>query len=117
MDRQDNEHIERIIEDRKRAHGFLIKHSNTYRGFVKMEEACAVDSALSRLHKELIAVGISVVTDCESCMEWHIGEALRAGATAEQVVDAVGVAIEMGGGRATVSARFALKALEFHSAQ
>ena len=37
------------------------------------------------------------------------------GATPEQVLEAVDVGIEFGGGPATVSARFALKVLDYYS--
>jgi AhpD family alkylhydroperoxidase len=77
-----------------------------------MERAAFADGALAKRDKELIAVGISVVADCESCMQWHIEQAAKAGATFEQVLEAVEVAIEMGGGRATVSARFALEVMD-----
>lgn len=40
-------------------------------------------------------------------MEWHIKEALRAGASQKQVIEAIEVGIEMGGGPATVSSRSA----------
>jgi AhpD family alkylhydroperoxidase len=33
-----------------------------------MERAAFAAGALSKKHKELIALGISVVTNCESCM-------------------------------------------------
>ncbi|MFW9784966.1 MAG: carboxymuconolactone decarboxylase family protein, partial [Candidatus Heimdallarchaeota archaeon] len=57
---------------------------------------------------------ISVVINCESCMEWHIAEALKSGATEDQIIEAIEVAIEMGGGPATVTSRFALKVLEYY---
>ena len=116
MDECDRRHIEGIIEDRRRAHGFYTQRSDVYRSFVAMERQTYAHGALPNVQKELIAVGISVATDCESCMEWHIKEALDAGATVEQVIEAVGVGIEMGGGRATVSARFAVHVLEFYGA-
>ena len=77
-----------------------------------MEEAAFSDGALSKKTKELIAVGISVKIDCESCMQWHIQQAAAAGATMREVLEAVEVGIEMGGGPATVSARFALEVIE-----
>jgi AhpD family alkylhydroperoxidase len=77
-----------------------------------MERAAYADGALAKKHKELIAIGISVVTNCESCMQWHIEQAAAAGATFEEVLEAVEVSIEMGGGRATVSARFALEVMD-----
>jgi AhpD family alkylhydroperoxidase len=114
MDESDKSCIEKIIDDRKRAHGFYTQRSDVYRSFIAMERQTYADGALPKMHKELIATGISVATDCESCMEWHIHEALESGATVEQVIETIGVGIEMGGGRATVSARFAMKVLEFY---
>ncbi len=117
MDLHDREYIEKIIEDRKRAHWTFTKQSEPYRAFVAVEEETFADGALSKMHKELIATGISISTDCESCMEWHIHEALKAGANRQQVIEAMGVAIEIGGGRAAASARFALKVLDFYEVE
>ncbi|HSV99744.1 MAG TPA: carboxymuconolactone decarboxylase family protein [Sedimentisphaerales bacterium] len=105
--------IEEICRKRKLAHQKLLAaDSKVYRSFLDMESAAYADGALTRKHKELIAVGISVVMDCESCMQWHIDQAAKAGATRQEVLEAVEVGIEMGGGRATVSARFALEVME-----
>ncbi len=62
--------------------------------------------------KNLLAVGISVVIDCESCMQWHIEQAAKTGASVREVLEALEVGIEMGGGPATVSARFALDVMD-----
>ncbi len=114
MDAADKEKIEKIIRDRKTAHSELNQNSSVYRAFLGLEEKAFAEGALTKRDKELIAVGISVVTNCESCMEWHIHQALQRGATEQQVIEAIEVGIEMGGGPATVSARFALKALKYH---
>ena len=107
--------IEAIIQERKEAHGYYSEKSPVYRAFIKMEEAAFAEGELSRGSKELIAVGISVVINCESCMEWHIKKALDAGMTKEQIVEAIGVGLEMGGGPATVSSRFAMKVLSYYT--
>lgn len=105
--------IEEICRKRKRAHQKLLAlDSKVYRAFLDMESAAYADGALAKKHKELVAVGISVVIDCESCMQWHIEQAAQAGATQQEILEAVEVGIEMGGGRATVSARFALDVME-----
>jgi len=105
--------LEDIGEQRKRAHARLLElDSKVYKAFLQMEEAAFSDGALSKKHKELIAVGISVVEDCESCMQWHIEQAAASGASYEEVLAAIEVGIEMGGGPATVSARFALQVLD-----
>jgi len=116
VDKQDREKIEKIIRDRKWAHEKLRdRGSVVYRAFLDMEKAAYSDAALEKKYKELIAVGISVVIDCESCLEWHIREALEAGATKDQILETIDVGIEMGGGPATVSSRFALKVLDYYS--
>jgi AhpD family alkylhydroperoxidase len=114
--KRDRDKIEKIIHDRRRAHQDLTAAgSGVYRAFLEMENAAYSDKALSKMHKELIAVGISIVLDCESCLEWHIHQALESGAARDQVLEAIEVGIEMGGGPATVSSRFALKVLEYYS--
>jgi alkylhydroperoxidase/carboxymuconolactone decarboxylase family protein YurZ len=45
-------------------------------------------------------------------MQWHIEQTAAAGASFEEILEAIEVAIEIGGGPATVSARFALEALD-----
>ncbi len=105
--------LEEISKRRKKAHEKLISlKSKTYEAFLEMEKAAFSDGALPQKAKELIAVGISVVIDCESCMQWHIEQAAKAGASEQEDLEAVEVGIEMGGGPATVSARFALEVME-----
>ena len=98
---------------RKKAHAKLIElDSKVYKSFLAMEEATYSDGALPKKQKELIAVGISVVINCESCMQWHIEQAVEAGSNQAEILEAIEVGIEMGGGPATVSSRFALDVME-----
>lgn len=90
----------------------LALKSPVYQAFLDMEKATYTDGALSKRAKELIAVGISVIIDCESCMQWHTEQAAQAGASMREVLEAVEVGMEMGGGPATVSSRFALEVME-----
>jgi AhpD family alkylhydroperoxidase len=102
-----------ISRGRIHAHRTLLAlESKVYRAFLTMEKATYTDGALPKKAKELIAVGISVVKNCESCMQWHITQAAKAGAGMREVLEAVEVGIEMEGGPATVSARFALEVME-----
>jgi AhpD family alkylhydroperoxidase len=105
--------VDEISRRRKQAHAKLRSlGSKVYEAFLQLETATFSDGALAKKVKELIAVGISVKSDCESCMQWHIDQAAAAGATMREVLEAVEVGIEMGGGLATVSARFALEVME-----
>jgi AhpD family alkylhydroperoxidase len=105
--------LDEISHKRKEAHRKLqALGSKVYEAFLQMERAAYADGALPKKAKELIAVGISVVTDCESCMQWHIERAVEHGATFEEVLEAVDVAIMMGNGATTVRARFAMDVMK-----
>jgi AhpD family alkylhydroperoxidase len=105
--------LEDISHLRKMAHARLVAlDSKVYKAFLQMEEQAFSDGALPKKQKELIAVGISIVKNCESCIQWHVEQAVSAGAVFAEVLEAIEVGIEMGGGPATVSARFALEVLD-----
>ena len=105
--------LKKISEHRNKTHKKLLSlKSKVYEAFLEMEKVAYCDGALPKKAKELIAVGISVVIDCESCMQWHIEQAAKAGAGEQEVLEAIEVGIEMGGGPATVSTRFALDVMD-----
>lgn len=114
MENLDREKIEKIVGTRKQAHGYYSKKSKVYKSFSEMEQKTYIDGSLSKKQKELIAIGISVVINCESCMEWHIKKALDSGFTEEEIIEAVEVGIEMSGGPGTVAARFAMNVLRYY---
>jgi len=114
MENLDKEKIEQIIQTRKKAHSFYSNKSKVYQSFLDMENNTYKDGKLSKLQKEMIAIGISVVINCESCMEWHIKQALDNGASEDEIIEVIEVGIEMAGGPGTVAARFAMNVLEYY---
>lgn len=70
------------------------------------------DGALSFKTKELIAFALGIAEHCEGCLAHHAHNLVKAGATREEVVEAIGVAIAMGGGPSTVYGALALKAFD-----
>lgn len=89
----------------------------TMGGFASLHKAATTGGALDTKAKELIALGIAVAVRCESCISFHVHDALSAGATHAEILDALGVAVLMGGGPAAMYACDALTALEqFESA-
>ncbi len=85
---------------------------NTMAGFMQLHKASTTDGALSAKVKEMIALAIGIVVRCDGCISFHIHDALKAGASRDEIVDAIGVAIMMGGGPAVVYGSQALEALE-----
>jgi AhpD family alkylhydroperoxidase len=47
--------------------------------------------------KELIAIAASVMADCKGCLRGHVVKAVRAGATQEEIGEAIAIAIAIGG--------------------
>jgi len=115
MDKEDINKIEKIIADRKKAHRYYSDRSKVYESFTQMEQVTYASAHLDKKYKEMIAIGISIRINCESCLEWHIKQALDHGASKEEIIEAIEVGIEMGGGPATVSSRFAMNVLEYYT--
>src|SRR5437868_11902139 len=70
------------------------------KGFGCLHQAAMKAGALSLLEKALIALGIGVAIRCENCIYAHAKAAVAAGASREQILEAAGVAVLMGGGPA-----------------
>jgi AhpD family alkylhydroperoxidase len=71
-------------------------------GFGQLHKAAVADGALSAKVKELMAMTIAVAKHCDGCIAYHAKAAARRGATAEEVAEALGVALLMDGGTASV---------------
>ncbi len=75
---------------------------DVWAGYVATHRAVVADGALSAKHKELTALAISVVKRCDGCIAAHARGAARRGATEQEVAEAIGVALLLDGGPATV---------------
>ncbi len=79
--------------------------------FTKLHLAAIKDNALSKKVKELIALGIGITVRCDGCIASHIHDALKAGASREEIMETIGVAMLMGGGPSMVYGSEAMEAL------
>jgi AhpD family alkylhydroperoxidase len=75
------------------------------------------DGALDAKTKQLIAVAAAHVTQCPYCIRSHTGDAMRDGATAEEIMEAIWVAAEMRAGAAYAHSALALDTIAHHGAQ
>jgi len=81
-------------------------------GFARLHKKTVEDGALNTKTKELMALAISVAVRCEGCIAYHVHDAVKAGATRQELLETIGVAIMMGGGPALMYAAHALDAIE-----
>ena len=82
---------------------------DAFRAFSKTVFA---EGALDKRTKQLIAVAVAHVTQCPWCIEGHVRAARRAGATPEQIMEAIWVAAEMRAGAAFAHSIKALDLME-----
>ena len=75
-------------------------------GYVALANSANKTTHLDAKTRELIAIAIAVTTRCDGCIGVHTDRAIKAGATREEVGEALGVAIALNAGVAlTYSAR------------
>ncbi|MFT4805217.1 MAG: AhpD family alkylhydroperoxidase [Psychroserpens sp.] len=84
----------------------------TMRGFSALHKASVANGALPSKTKELISLGIAIAVRCDGCIAFHVHDALMGGATSEEILENIGVAICMGGLPALVYGCEAMQALE-----
>src|SRR3569832_1481402 len=81
-------------------------------GFAAMAQAATKDGTLDRKTKELIALAIGVATRCDGCIGFHSEALVKLGASRQEVEEALGMAVYMGGGPALRYASDAVAAFE-----
>ena len=82
--------------------------------FQEFSEAVFADGALSSDTKHIIAVAVAHVTQCPYCIKGHTRAALQAGATNEELMEAVWVAAEMRAGAAFAHSIIAVSEMDAH---
>ena len=70
--------------------------------FRALVKAAGTDGALDHKTKELAALAIAVAIRCEGCIVFHVRACLRLGVNRAELLELLGVAVEMGGGPSAV---------------
>lgn len=81
-------------------------------GFARLHKKAVEDGALAMKVKEMMALAISIVVGCDGCIAYHVHDAVKAGASRQELLETIGVALLMGGGPGSIYAVHALDAIE-----
>ena len=100
------------LDDIKETLHELVGEAESLEQFVGYVQGSVAPGALDTKTKELMALAIGCYARCEYCVLWHLDGALEAGATREEVIEALEVATLMGGGPAMTHAIEAYNILE-----
>ncbi len=104
------EHIrEELRQPSLDLHGLI---PDVMKNYTALSSAAMAEGDLSSSVKELLAIVIAITRECDGCIVAHTRGALRAGATRQQLAEAIGVAIAMNGGPGTVWGPRALHAYD-----
>jgi AhpD family alkylhydroperoxidase len=87
---------------------------DTLKGYQTLSGAGEKTSHLDAKTRELISLAVAVTTRCDGCITVHTGEALKHGATREEIAEALGVAVAMNAGAAMVYSARVLDAVAAH---
>ena len=82
------------------------------KAFGAMAQAATAPKALDTKTKELVALGIAVATRCDPCITFHVESARKHGATRDEILETVGMAIYMGAGPSVMYAAQAVEAYD-----
>jgi AhpD family alkylhydroperoxidase len=95
---------------------FMKLTPDSVRGYQTLSAANAKDSKLGAKVRELISLAVAVTTHCDGCITIHTDNALKAGATREEIAEALGVAMAMNAGATLIYSLRTLDAVDAHTA-
>lgn len=82
------------------------------KGFGETARAAIGAGALDSKTKELIALAIGITARCDGCLAYHAKAAAKYGASREEILETIGVAVYMGGGPSMIYGAEALAAFD-----
>jgi AhpD family alkylhydroperoxidase len=87
-------------------------HPEAVKGFSALSRGAATTRHLDAKMRELISLAVAVTTRCQGCIDAHARKAKAAGATKEEIAEALGVAIAVNAGAALTYSLHVLDAVE-----
>jgi AhpD family alkylhydroperoxidase len=90
---------------------------DTVRGYRQLSDAGSKTARLDAKTRELIALSVGVTRQCDGCITTHVDAARKQGATAEEIAEALGVAIAVNAGAALVYSARVMDAVAAWSAE
>lgn len=90
---------------------------DSLKGYQTLSAANAKTSLLGEKIRQLISIAVAVTTRCDGCITFHTDAALKAGATREEIAEALGVAMAMNAGAALIYSLRAMDSVAEHQAK
>ncbi len=88
------------------------EHPDKMQAFHNFMQQVEKPGALDKKTKELIAISLSVKSQCAYCIDFHVKKALSMGITKQEIMEAAWVAVLMGGGPSFMYMQEVIKACD-----
>ena len=92
-------------------------HPDIVKGYQALGGASAKTALLGPKVNELIALAVAVTVRCDGCIAVHTAAARRAGASREEILEALGTAVAVNAGAALVFSTRVMSAYEAGGAE
>ncbi|MCB1415929.1 MAG: carboxymuconolactone decarboxylase family protein [Nitratireductor sp.] len=84
----------------------------TAAAFAGLAKSAIAPGTLDSKTKELIALAVGITARCDGCLAFHTKAAKKHGATREEIIETIAVALYMGGGPSMIYGAEALDAFD-----
>lgn len=107
------ERIARFREERERLNGKVLSAGNLgIKRFFALDERTYEDGALAGVTKEMMGLAASAALRCDDCVTYHLARCVEKGATDEEILEALNIALIVGGSIVIPHLRRAVDVLE-----
>lgn len=113
MSKIESNRLEEFRKEREEANDkiFDLDHLGIKR-FFNIDNNTYKDGALPTQTKELLGLVASTVLRCNDCIDYHLEQCAKSGSTKDEIVDALNVALVVGGSIVIPHLRHAVNTLE-----
>lgn len=101
-----------LSEVKSRIAGIAKMQPDLVRGYRMISDSKPENPTLDPKTRELIALAVAVTTRCDGCISVHIEAAKKHGATREEILEALGVAVGINTGTALIFSARAMDAFD-----
>ncbi|WP_196138248.1 carboxymuconolactone decarboxylase family protein [Aliikangiella sp. G2MR2-5] len=106
--------FEQFREKRLQGNEKLLETNNLVtKRLMSLDKQAYGDSALPKKTKELMALTASMVLRCNDCIDYHLETCVKESLTRDEIDEAIGIAILVGGSIVIPHARHAASSLDF----
>lgn len=113
MDKKEKNRLQKFREERSEGNEkiFDLDHLGIKR-FFNLDNNTYKEGALPVQTKELLGLVASAVLRCNDCIDYHLEQCAKSGSTKDEIVDALNVALMVGGSIVIPHLRHAIETLE-----